>query len=413
MALSECVGLCGSCVVKVLPPPTVRHFYQELCCLISSPSRQTRIDEQFLRMMESSQSLQGQYDAVTWFAKSQQQSVIRDGIVPEWFHGIISRKTAEELLMPKPPGYFLIRVSETRIGYTLSYRADDRCRHSMIDPLEDGHYMIVGENRRHRFLQDLVDFHCRTPIMPFSEVLTFTCGQSSNDKTDDKELLFPQRHPKPNSGLIQHNSLQLKRSCPVSEEEIAPPALPYRPRYLCTPAVLAASSQAHKLYPCLQGEFPNLTSQLPDTPVPLTRKRNTADNTPFNQPPDVPARICAPPLKLNQACIRTGSTPEAPSASTATEQPLSDNIQPVRNHIGKPSVVTSFKNLKKKFQKRSASQLQMYIENLEAPDRSGNTEGEYVEILGEQTLDGATFSNNPDGVLPHEYLPPPPFAPGY
>lgn len=55
--------------------------------------------------------------------------------------------------------------------------ADDRCRHSMIDPLEDGHYMIVGENRRHRFLQDLVDFHCRTPIMPFSEVLTFTCGQ--------------------------------------------------------------------------------------------------------------------------------------------------------------------------------------------------------------------------------------------
>lgn len=31
-------------------------------------------------------------------------------------------RTAEELLMAKPPGYFLIRVSESRIGYTLSYR---------------------------------------------------------------------------------------------------------------------------------------------------------------------------------------------------------------------------------------------------------------------------------------------------
>ncbi len=47
----------------------------------------------------------------------------------------------------------------------------------MIDALEDGHYIILGENRRHRFLQDLVDFHRRTPIMPFTEVLTVACGQ--------------------------------------------------------------------------------------------------------------------------------------------------------------------------------------------------------------------------------------------
>lgn len=31
-------------------------------------------------------------------------------------------RTAEELLMTKPQGYFLIRVSESRAGYTLSYR---------------------------------------------------------------------------------------------------------------------------------------------------------------------------------------------------------------------------------------------------------------------------------------------------
>lgn len=118
--------------------------------------------------------------------------------------------------MSKPPGYFLIRVSESRIGYSLSYRqvfaglkgalfqslhsrpqstvespilfillniqsltlsAEDRCRHFMIDVLEDGHYTVVGESRRHRFLQDLVDFHRRAPIIPFNEVLTVACGQ--------------------------------------------------------------------------------------------------------------------------------------------------------------------------------------------------------------------------------------------
>uniref|UniRef100_A0A3Q2QB31 SH2 domain-containing protein n=1 Tax=Fundulus heteroclitus TaxID=8078 RepID=A0A3Q2QB31_FUNHE len=54
--------------------------------------------------------------------RSTLQSVLRNGSVPEWFHGIITRKTAEELLMVKPPGYFLVRVSESRVGYTLSYR---------------------------------------------------------------------------------------------------------------------------------------------------------------------------------------------------------------------------------------------------------------------------------------------------
>uniref|UniRef100_A0A8C7Y5D1 SH2 domain-containing protein n=1 Tax=Oryzias sinensis TaxID=183150 RepID=A0A8C7Y5D1_9TELE len=62
------------------------------------------------------------HDASNWFMKNQLQSVIRDGVVPAWFHGIISRKKAEELLSSKPAGYFLIRVSESRIGYTLSIR---------------------------------------------------------------------------------------------------------------------------------------------------------------------------------------------------------------------------------------------------------------------------------------------------
>ncbi|XP_078115152.1 hematopoietic SH2 domain-containing protein homolog [Sander vitreus] len=357
-------------------------------------------------MMEWSQSSQGQRDAFIWFTESQLQRVIRNGIVPEWFHGIISRKTAEELLMAKPPGYFLIRVSESRIGYTLSYRAEDRCRHFMIDALEDGHYVIVGENRRHRLLQDLVDFHHRTPILPFTEVLTVACGQTSKDKTDYAELLFTQRHLNPNTSLLPNNSLHPSTSHQTSQENI-PPALPYRPNNLRNSPV----PSSNKLYPSLEEEFHRVTSPLPATPV--TRKRYTADNPPSNQPPEVPNRSSVPPLKQNQACIRTVSAPESPPTPTATGHPSSTNIQSVKNQEAKPSVISNLKNLKKKFQKkRSISQENMYAEINVA-------ENEYHEITGQQTFNTPPFLHTcteltlTDGGAPDEYLPPPPFAPGY
>ncbi|KAK6320428.1 hypothetical protein J4Q44_G00095350 [Coregonus suidteri] len=93
-------------------------------------------------------------------------------------------------LFPETTGYFLIRVSESRIGYTLSYRATDRCRHFMIDVLKDNHYIIVGEDMRHRALQDLVNFHCTVPVMHFNELLTVACGQVSTDKANYAEPLF-------------------------------------------------------------------------------------------------------------------------------------------------------------------------------------------------------------------------------
>lgn len=49
----------------------------------------------------------------------------------------------------------------------------------MISASDDGQCVIVGEDRRHRSLQDLVEFHQRAPIAPFNEVLTVACGQVS------------------------------------------------------------------------------------------------------------------------------------------------------------------------------------------------------------------------------------------
>ncbi|XP_059197825.1 hematopoietic SH2 domain-containing protein homolog [Centropristis striata] len=354
--------------------------------------------------MESSQSSQAQREAFIWFTESQLRLVIRNGIVPEWFHGIISRKMAEELLMPKPPGYFLIRVSETRIGYTLSYRAGDRCRHFMINVLDDGHYIVVGENRRHRSLQDLVDFHRRTPIMPFSEVLTVACGQTSNDNTDYAELLFPNRHPNTNTRLQPNNCLHPSVSHPTSQQDV-PPALPHRRNKPRSSPVLSPN----RLYPALEEEFPTVV-----TPTPATRKRYAADSLPV-PPPEVPARSSLPPLKQNQTCIRTASAPESPHTPTASEH------QSVKNQEAKPSVVSNLINLKKKFvKKRSPSQEYMYAEiNMEATESSGNAENEYQEIAaGPLSCTAPPLSYTcdvrlTDEELPHEYRPPPPFAPGY
>nr|XP_020494584.1 hematopoietic SH2 domain-containing protein homolog isoform X1 [Labrus bergylta] len=353
-------------------------------------------------MTEWSPCVQAQHDIFTWFTESQLGSLTRNGIVPEWFHGIISRKTAEELLMSKPPGYFLIRVSESRIGYTLSLRAEDRCRHFMIDALEDGHYIIVGETRRHRCLQDMVDFHRRNPIMPFSEVLTVACGQSSNNNTDYAELLFPQRHPNSNASLLPNNSLHANTILPESGEKISP-ALPNRPNNMKTPAI----SNTDRLYPQLEEEFPHISFPLQATPVPMNRN---------HQPPELPHRSSLP-LKQNPACTRTVSAPDRRSTHTVTDHPSSTQ----RNQQTKPSVVTNLKNFKKKFQKkRSLSQELMNTEmNKEETERRGNTESEYQEIPGEQSFNSPTFSHTcPDmtltgGELPQEYRQPPPFAPGF
>lgn len=243
-------------------------------------------------------------------------------------------RAAEVLLMSKPPGYFLIRVSESRIGYTLSYRyavcaviclftsdtspvvpdkvrpssafawiesasslsAEDRCRHFMIDASDDGQCVIVGEDRRHRCLHDLVEFHQRAPIVPFNEVLTVACGQvshqektqqlvaiigarfvqmtsiasrhvvflaptkTSSEGSDYADLLFPQRQSNHQASLQPVDSSHQGLTHQSSQED-APPALPYLPSSLNTFAAVTPVSQPHRLYPGLP-EYPPATTSV-------------------------------------------------------------------------------------------------------------------------------------------------------
>ncbi|NWU24411.1 SH22A protein, partial [Dyaphorophyia castanea] len=107
-----------------------------------------------------------------WFEQTQAQRLGPRGELPTWFHGFISRREAEELLQDQPLGCFLVRFSESTVGFVLSYRGRDRCRHFVLDQLPDGRYVILGERSAHAELAELLQHHATAPVAPYHEFLT-------------------------------------------------------------------------------------------------------------------------------------------------------------------------------------------------------------------------------------------------
>ncbi|XP_078146360.1 SH2 domain-containing protein 2A isoform X4 [Centroberyx gerrardi] len=115
------------------------------------------------------------------FERSQLPCLSQSGHeLPCWLHGCTKRREAEELLKGKPQGCFLLRLSESQIGFVLSYRGKDRCRHFIIEEEGSGTYLIAGEESRHGSLQELVSFYTQNPVGPFNEILTSPCNEEFN-----------------------------------------------------------------------------------------------------------------------------------------------------------------------------------------------------------------------------------------
>lgn len=132
---------------------------------------------------------------IRWFKETQAHQIYdpvntSGNFIAEWFHGVISRRESESLLKRKPSGCFLIRVSESRFGYTLSFSGGDRTRHYMIDQLPNKKYIIIGEPKVHRTLKDLVEYHKHVKISNWNGFLTEPCGQEQGI-CDYQELVGP------------------------------------------------------------------------------------------------------------------------------------------------------------------------------------------------------------------------------
>ncbi|XP_054983488.1 hematopoietic SH2 domain-containing protein [Sorex araneus] len=139
-----------------------------------------------LDAMAQAQNLPPWFD---WFLQTQMGPLAHGGI-PTWFHGAISRADAEDLLASRPLGTFLLRVSHSHVGYTLSYKAQSGCRHFMVKLLDAGGFLIPGQETVHASLASLVAFHQQQPLWPHQELLTQACGQKDPGNVDYEDLLL-------------------------------------------------------------------------------------------------------------------------------------------------------------------------------------------------------------------------------
>ncbi|XP_062041552.1 SH2 domain-containing protein 2A-like, partial [Lepus europaeus] len=113
-----------------------------------------------------------QAEARAWFQRTQAHQLLQDGAAPAWFHGFITRKEAERLLEPKPPGCYLVRFSESAVTFVLTYRSRTCCRHFLLAQLADGRHVVLGEDSAHTRLQDLLQHYTACPLSPYRETLT-------------------------------------------------------------------------------------------------------------------------------------------------------------------------------------------------------------------------------------------------
>ncbi|XP_008291588.1 hematopoietic SH2 domain-containing protein-like [Stegastes partitus] len=136
--------------------------------------------------MERSPGSGGLKDLVLrWFTETQAPSILHHGSFPNWFQGLAARKDAEDLLRDKAVGCFLIRLSDKAVGYILSYRGHDRCRHFVITQNQDGQFVISGDSQTFSSLLELIEHYKVSPIQPFGEYLTCSCYQVDSGELYD------------------------------------------------------------------------------------------------------------------------------------------------------------------------------------------------------------------------------------
>ncbi|EGW03745.1 SH2 domain-containing protein 7 [Cricetulus griseus] len=131
--------------------------------------------------------------ALKWFMETQAPSILQNGALPPWFHGFITRKQTEQLLRDKALGSFLVRLSDRAVGYILSYRGSDRCRHFVINQLRNRRYLVSGDTLSHSTLDELLRHYQEVQLEPFGETLAAACPRlEENDLYDAVNTGFQQ-----------------------------------------------------------------------------------------------------------------------------------------------------------------------------------------------------------------------------
>ncbi|XP_069584240.1 SH2 domain-containing protein 2A isoform X2 [Ranitomeya imitator] len=195
-----------------------------------------------------------------WFERTQRKKLLKSGQFADWFHGFITRSQAEEILQDKPLGCFLIRFCESQIGFVLSYRGAERCRHFKLNQLEDERYVIEGEETFHPSLDCLINYYCKFPVEPYKEMLTTACPTNSFRH----KVSGPSQH-NPQDGQM-YSRISKQDSDPVNR---LPTSEKERNKVICeekTPQVEYASPSTVRKVPVFHRKAPVPSPQNRDPP---------------------------------------------------------------------------------------------------------------------------------------------------
>ncbi|KAM7002290.1 uncharacterized protein LKV04_003596 [Tautogolabrus adspersus] len=265
-------------------------------CLTFCLKDRLRMEQRKTQVDSYSDGIEGRLRelASKWFIETQVPFIVHNGFFPSWFLGFITRKDAEEILREKELGCFLIRLSDKAIGYILSYKGRDRCRHFVINQSELGQFVICGDTGGHDTVSDLIEYYKTSCIQPFGEYLTSSCFEMLNEDLYD----IIQVSPKEKSAATVRDVLnvhmrstdQLPTRPPKSgrtQEEVPP--LPRRSRNLDAAPL---NDQDNVLYAQLRKQSPRERprSQLPSHDI-IARDKDISRVSPPSRP-DSYSQLC-------------------------------------------------------------------------------------------------------------------------
>ncbi|XP_043323128.1 hematopoietic SH2 domain-containing protein [Cervus canadensis] len=325
-----------------------------------------------------------------WFVQTQVDQLTCEG-VPEWFHGAISREDAENLLESQPLGSFLIRVSHSHVGYTLSYKAQNCCHHFMVKLLDDGSFMIPGEERAHDSLDALVTFYQQQPLRPHGDLLMQSCRQKDPENVDYEDLFLysnalAEEATRSALGFSEH---QIPSSYPMAplQEASAKPGLLHQSKERKLSARLVGASLEGPLGEARQKLWRNLKM------LPKTGKK-------------VQQQLKSHLAALSSSSVTDGS--ETGTGDTAWENHV-DKDRFVATSPTSPPQPGAPRDRRGPSRKTSRS-----ISWSEATSKVKDWHQTVVRVLSLQASKPDPVDlREPQDSLPEEYRPPPPFAPGY
>ncbi|XP_039651155.1 SH2 domain-containing protein 7 [Perca fluviatilis] len=308
-----------------------------------------------------------------WFTETQALLILSpNGNFPDWFQGFAARKDTEDLLRDKALGCFLIRLSDKAIGYILSYKGLDRCRHFVITQNPDGQFVISGDCQTYSSLTELIEHYKVSPIQPFGEYLTSSCyevntgelydvvnynaKQKSGVSVQALRTLWDQKDDH-HSAPGNNQRIQQQNDSPAAQ----PPALPAKSksRKLTGAVSVDAVSLSQVIPPVpkrgiplgfsLSGSLPETTSHPSETQTDPNRSQRLRGNTnpalmsdrdSFNTTDtSYPGDLCPPGITYSEPTQMESRSKSLPRLNNSNMEEEEDDEY--SNQLGSPAFKTS------------------------------------------------------------------------